>query len=73
MNKDMILNALELFAHNLVESQSDAKVDQVLGLLAKLIPGQLDDMAIAKYAPMIKAQIKAEALKQVDKINGRVG
>lgn len=73
ITKEAVLNGLESLVNKAIEDKMPELVDKVLLLLSKAIPGQIDDIMIAKYAPMIKEQLKAEALKQADKINGKVG
>jgi len=73
MNLKPVLEIIEALVVEQIELKQDALVDNVLAKLAALIPGKLDDMLLAQVAPLIKEELKAEALKLADKIDGEVG
>lgn len=73
MDLKPVLVIVEKIVQQEIEAKSDLIIDKALLKLAELIPGKLDDMALAQVAPLIKAQVKAELLKQADKIDGEVG
>lgn len=70
--KESILPKLELRIEKLIEEKSDAVVDMLLGKMAALIPGKLDDAFIAARAPELKAAAKAYLLGYAEKISDKV-
>lgn len=71
--KEIIVEGLESMAVKVIESKCDEAADKAIAALAKLVPGQMDDILLAKYGEEIKAILKGELLKAADKIDGVVG
>lgn len=63
---------IEVELEKLIEAKSDAVVSALLAELAKAIPGKLDDLALEAVKPQLLPVIKAELLKQVEKISEEV-
>lgn len=71
--KEIILKGLEAMAVQVIEAKCDDAADKAIAALAKIIPGQMDDILLAKYKEEMKAILKGELLKAADKIDGVVG
>jgi len=70
--KEDILKLIEVQLKAAVESHSDSTADLLLNKLKEAIPGQIDDAIIEAAKPQLKAAVKAELLKLVDKISAEV-
>jgi hypothetical protein len=64
------LPAIEKAVEAAIDAKSDAIVAGVLAKLAELIPGKLDDIALEAAKPELQKIVKAELLKQANKIDG---
>ncbi len=71
--KEIILKGLESMAVQVIEAKCDDAAEKAIAALAKMIPGQMDDILLAKYKEEMKAILKGELLKAADKIDGVVG
>lgn len=63
---------IEVAIKALIEAELEKTVDLVLAKIAEAIPGKIDDLIIAQVAGSVKAQLKAAALEQADKISDKV-
>lgn len=70
--KEGILAKVEVEIEKYIEEKCDAAVEAGMAKLAALIPGQIDDILLEKIKPEVKASIKAELLKQAEKISPNV-
>ena len=67
--KEEILKQLELAIEKLINDKCDLAVDAGLNKLMEVIPGKIDDVMIEAAKPKIKEVMKAELLKQAEKIS----
>lgn len=69
---EVIKPAVEIEVEKLIEAKSDKVVDIVFAKLKEVIPGNFEDGFVEKYAPKVKADVKAALLAEAEKISDKV-